>query len=205
MDMSTNHGRLWPGKRNTDVLSTRVIAEASVCKRYPGSVYFTLTHTASWLKNEWSIIWIFLVPSAFPFLAICKLAIGSYWDSPEKEKSDGTQIYLVLLLVSRCDERVRSLEEEDQIPQWDLDHLGNSFTCLLSTVHYQGLWSSEFFLKRINAMRIYNYIISWFLFKISGWTDSVFVWKTHELEYIAFQNLLQGNLCCLFCCSASLF
>ena len=46
-------------------------------------------------------------------------------------------------------------------------------------------------------MKIYSYVISLFLFKVRGWTDTVFLWKIHELEYVVFQNLL-------FCCSGSL-
>lgn len=72
--------------------------------------------------------------------------------------------------------------------------------CFLSPTLYQGCWSSclRRRKKKIQPTKIYNYVISLFLFKISGWTDIVFVQKIHELEYIVFQNLL-------FCCSGSLF
>lgn len=57
--------------------------------------------------------------------------------------------------------------------------------------------------KKINPMKKYNCFISWFLFKISGWYCLCL--ETTWLEYIIFQNLLQGNLCYLFCCSGNLF
>lgn len=77
---------------------------------------------------------------------------------------------LSFLLIKRCDERISSSEEEDQILQGDLNSMWNSFLCLhlLSPSSYQGLGSLKLKQKK-NCMRIYNWFISWFLFKISGW------------------------------------
>lgn len=56
--------------------------------------------------------------------------------------------------------------------------------------------------KKNNPMRIHNCVIAWFLFKISGW--HCLRLETTWLKYMIFQNLLQGNLCDLFCSAGNL-
>lgn len=56
--------------------------------------------------------------------------------------------------------------------------------------------------KKNNPMRIHNCVISWFLFKISGWYCLRL--EATWLKYMIFQNLLQGSICDLFCCAGNL-
>lgn len=108
--VSADHGRVWPGERNVDTLSTRVIAETSVQNK---SQSVGPTHAEPLVA---SLNDPFLSASTFLALAIFQV---SHWTLPgirqEKKNNDGIHIYFIFLPISRCDERFGSLEEH-QIP-----------------------------------------------------------------------------------------